>query len=153
MRRRLLKFLSSALLLLCAATCVLWARNTGQGGEGVGMSLPPIAFGVFVQDGKVWAGFERYHGPKIGLLWVSKDHMIWSATSSALGFGVMKESKDTFLEAPCWFVIVVTAALGVWGIRRGQNRAAGSCYQCGYDMRATPARCPECGTIPVTMRP
>ena len=53
---------------------------------------------------------------------------------------------------PYWAVIV-TAALPpslflVSVVRRRRARAAGKCVVCGYDLRASSGRCPECGIAP-----
>jgi hypothetical protein len=57
------------------------------------------------------------------------------------------------LLLPHWAAVVVTAALplSVTAARRRARRRTqlGLCPACGYDLRATPDRCPECGAVPV----
>lgn len=52
--------------------------------------------------------------------------------------------------APAWPAAVLLGVLPVvWVVRharRGKRARAGCCTTCGYDLRATPDRCPECGT-------
>jgi hypothetical protein len=56
----------------------------------------------------------------------------------------------TQLSVPNWMLLVAFAVLPVvWLIRRRARHWAlvGRCRQCGYDLRATPDRCPECGSL------
>lgn len=50
---------------------------------------------------------------------------------------------------PCWAVALTFAVLPAIYIFQRQRRRIppGHCRRCGYDLRATAARCPECGTI------
>lgn len=57
---------------------------------------------------------------------------------------------EHFAVAPAWLTAVGLAVVPmVWVIRyarRGRRIRMGRCRACGYDLRATPERCPECGT-------
>ena len=56
------------------------------------------------------------------------------------------------LVFPHWALALLSGAVAAWGIRRIVRRRrraqAGRCAACGYDLRATPDRCPECGKVP-----
>jgi hypothetical protein len=57
--------------------------------------------------------------------------------------------RSVRLRVPLWLVALTFLAGGVPGLlalRRRLRPAAGLCPACGYDLRATPDRCPECGT-------
>jgi hypothetical protein len=67
----------------------------------------------------------------------------------------VNQAKAWVLIVPLWsllpMVTLLTGAM-LWPERswrrKDRRERAGLCVKCGYDLRATPDRCPECGTIP-----
>lgn len=77
----------------------------------------------------------------------------WDQDGGRFGFlyyrGTGSQTGRRLFEIPHWFVILLFSILPTWRYlhRRPVPPPAGMCIKCGYDLRATPDRCPECGTI------
>jgi hypothetical protein len=78
----------------------------------------------------------------------------------ALGVGVASCESfgdtgriGTWLVAPYWLLVGLTAIAPLCALMRrrraARRRPSGVCTTCGYDLRASKERCPECGT-PIT---
>jgi hypothetical protein len=98
--------------------------------------------------------FPIYHDAR-GRMWLPP-HIIgqegWHKLATAAG----GPSQPATVRVPYWVLVIALAipacaplmlrSIGTWFAARRAGR--GFCSKCGYDLRATPGRCPECGTIP-----
>ena len=174
MRRvlRIVKYSAAALwLLLLVASLILWVRSYFVGdlirhlGPDV---IPTTSYLITSTTGKL--SLDRYKqtskDPTIGgsryppgfssERWDSRAYPLrWPSgtTTNTLGFGAehyrLTEGDDYTLVVP-WYAITLAllTPLLLWLVRfRRRSKAAAGlrCAACGYDMRATPERCPECG--------
>jgi hypothetical protein len=124
---------------------VMGEAIVGMEEEGWHYVGPQPAF-PFYQDEDRWlainVGWSSYHPPRTGFFTEppAPADNVWR-TSSSVWF-------------PHWMLAAATAVLPAFVIgraliavrRRKARSRAGACANCGYDLRATVGRCPECGT-------
>ena len=76
---------------------------------------------------------------------------------TGFGFGSAKASDPLappirLYAIPLWTFAVSSgvplAIVVAIRARQKRRRATGQCANCGYDLRGSPDRCPECGTVP-----
>jgi hypothetical protein len=86
--------------------------------------------------------------PHIGIRWSYTTVPPGQFPAEERGFGFQ-------LGFPCWVPPCILGCFPtLWLLKRPQNhRDPNLCCICGYDLRATPDRCPECGVIPPKKQP
>jgi hypothetical protein len=156
MRRRsriLLNAATAASVSLFVAAVVLWVRN------------------FWVVEGVDWNGsrwFASVSSADCTLeLWILPRHVGdrepgWNYGNAAnerffdYFWGVPDFRTDGQLKVaiPYWALSAASAFMGLLGLAgrrlRRKTRPRPECRVCGYDLRATPDRCPECGAVPTT---
>ncbi len=83
---------------------------------------------------------------------ISPNHpaVVWHAGSSLIYDHAANRLGGHWwgLTVPVWPIVILTAVAPTVWLRRRRRHPAGHCPTCGYDLRATPDRCPECGHAP-----
>ena len=88
------------------------------------------------------------HAGENGVRWFHERPETSIKSHSLLNFVYFPLRPGLALGVPLW---LCSALFGLWGVsilRRAREPLTGFCPACGYDLRATPDRCPECGRIP-----
>jgi hypothetical protein len=174
-KRRLFTLTTIASMLLCIASVAMWVRSYFVGDvveytKVNGLLLRRVYFNA--STGLVCLGGERreytthlvasqlmhIEGVQPGLRHLSEEPEDWWAPEMGSFFADRQswnENSGAFSQAfvvfPHWLVFLLSAmlpaALFVHRLRR-RRVPAHLCGRCGYDLRATPERCPECGAVP-----
>lgn len=174
MRRRLFMLLSMLSLLLCVTTCALWVRSyyiqdDWQYWHLVKRHAPEADFGdsdhyfeinLYTNSDQFMLRWEDPFPTSYDETLPQWNHSTFRASPLSSGGSLLNYFGFDFyisphkfgggdVAAPMWFAAILTSACPVtWVITRARRRRIGLCRVCGYDLRATPHRCPECGAAP-----
>ena len=171
MRRKLFTFAAGASAVLCIAVGGLWVRSYFAT-DTLRWADPPLWQGWVSGHGRVLylrASAADPDHPDFNPepLWhqveppgpdVERAQWLVRRFDGIAGFGYGRGLDPSYRAGawvmPLWFPAGLFAiAPTAWVVRRRRDRqarrrlAANLCPACGYDLRATPGRCPECGAL------
>ncbi len=99
-------------------------------------------------DDRMWLHSDERGGAKRGWAWGWQPLRVRGLNKFRLPW-VVVDSNGWFVQVQMWVPFVVGLMYPTYLVSRIACRkrfAAGCCIQCGYDLRASKDRCPECGT-------
>jgi hypothetical protein len=162
-RRWLFNWVTVASSLLCLGSLGLWVRSYFVA-DIIGFAKPVANSGIRVQAAYSIKGvvvvYELPPRPDgSGFRWSHTSASLMRAQNGYwpfyLGTSRPSASVHLYVRFSYWLSAAVAGTLPLLRIRqiiqtnRRQRRTKrGYCASCGYDLRATPDRCPECGAIP-----
>jgi hypothetical protein len=161
-RRHLVMLCAAASLLVCVGLAVVWIGNYSAAAPpdrqpvrsvrfGTGFDGPWLRVGLLTADPS--AAQRGPNGGSAPILWQSpagfgrEDFEDWGDESRIRFIGRYRGIR---FHAAYAIAAAALLPLIVWRrwTRLRRRRRTGSCLACGYDLRASPERCPECGTTP-----
>jgi hypothetical protein len=168
-RRRIFTALTVVSLLLCVATLALWVRSYSYEDQvrfhswsGLSSRGTLVVWWTNMYEGSIylWTGPLTDGQSLVDLLWAQSTYRpryraAWF--EAAHNFSGTLPVEQRLAIMPHWFLALLFAILPALHlralIRSRRLRRIGHCPRCGYDLRATPQRCPECGTRTGTEAP
>jgi hypothetical protein len=176
-RRRLLNLLPAVSLLLCVGACVLWVRSYWVNDTYRWVQRPrdPAVAScaqITSVSGVIVVGrfSVTYFGPDAAtraanhrfqpLGWRTEPAILTGWWANLLPHrltdgrtGRTTRVASTYFQLPYWMpallLLLIAAIRPALYLRSSLRRRHGNlCLRCGYDLRATPDRCPECGAAP-----
>ncbi len=152
-------------LALCAAIFLMWIHSYRKCDLLIDQRGPQDRLEVVSEFGLLVMELENPQSGQIAAGWSYFPKSLprrWHHGRGLLGFAAYESASRHYLRlppttlrgvvVPWWFIFALSstpAALWLRSRRRARRiiaRAARSrCIHCGYDIRFSPARCPECG--------
>jgi hypothetical protein len=160
MKRRLLNLLTMLSLLLCVAVAVLWVRSYWRNDalefshRGSKLQLVSVAGRLRLDNAPQLDTEWARHVATLEKTLLPRHHtMVRERNEASRPANVRRSLTSTsYFEYSVPTAVPALAAgllssvfLGRVLLARRRNHV-GTCRACGYDLRATPGRCPECGT-------
>lgn len=161
MKRFVFTLLPAVSLLLCAVLTTVWAVSSARGGflqllqvRSVGLYCEHHSLELLRRGDVVVVPWTSLRAPRLpGVAWDLHAQFagfeIGRGSYVSCGGGVISMPQDV-VRAPLWFLIGLFGVLPARWLCNRRRPGLGSCARCGYDLRATPARCPECGAVPLS---